>query len=678
MKVTYNWLKDFVDIQIAPDALANRLTMAGLEVTSLEPKEEDFILELEVTSNRPDCLSVAGIAREVAAITGKRLKAVKPFAYSGVRLNGYADLTISILDKKDCPFYTAKVIKAVKLGPAPGWIKKRLELIGCRSVNNIVDIANYVLFEQGEPLHAFDFDKLSARTIIVRRAKYGERITTIDGTEKTLSPEILVIADNLRPLAIAGIMGSQDTEVGPGTKNILLEAAVFNPLIIRRARQRLGLQSDSSYRFERGVDSQVVAPASSRAARLIEEVAGGECVFAKAAGLARPKKKHITLALTTVDKILGVRLPISKSKKILDSLGFKVGAAAKNSLIVRVPAHRADVNLEIDLIEEIARVFGYDNIPVSLPRVSPRLNTVKLSNRVALVKDILVGLGLNEVITYSLIARDTLSGFWQQKDSPEIEILNPLSKEQEILRPTILPGLLSCLAYNLHQKQGYVNIFEVAKAFLGPAVLPKEELVLGVALCGERSFLLEQGLIKDQAGFLHLKGISETIFKRLGIKDYHFTVSDAPGEIAVFLEQEKAGRMLRLARDILDKFNIKNKEVFMLEFSLDKIFSYAKLDKRFAPLAKYPGITRDISLIVKEDVPIRQIKDALVEKGAPLLSNVEIADYYKGKQIPAGYKGVTISCLYRSGERTLKEAEINPLHASICSILSERFRAQVR
>jgi len=698
MRVTYNWLKDFVDIRIPPAVLADKLTMAGLGVTSLEEKDGDTILELEITSNRPDWLSVIGIAREVAAITGKRL-AGRPVSRSS-SLNRQTGkpanrLTITIEDKKDCPLYTAKIIKDVKVGPSPEWLKKRLELVGCRSVNNIVDITNYVLFEYGEPLHAFDLDRVvsqltscpvSRLEINVRRARKGEEITTIDAIKRILDENILVIAcrqtgkpanrQTGKPIAIAGIMGGKDTEVTQATKNILLEAAVFNPIIIRRGRQAIGLQSESAYRFERSVNPGIVEIASWRTVELINELAGGKCILSKSIGAPKPKSRDVILSLPTVNKILGVDIIAIGIKKILNNLDFKAKAKGKNSLSVGVPSHRQDVNLEIDLIEEISRIHGYENILKTLPLVAPQVTLTETRDLVSLVKNILVGLGLNEVITYSLIDKESLRIFGSEQPGEEIEITNPLSEEQEILRPRLIPSLMRCVARNINQKQDYINIFEIAKVFSGN--LPKEELALGVALCGRRSLLLEQGSIKDPVTLLHLKGILEVLFERLGIKNYDFYVTGNACYIDISVNKEKIGAMSKIQKNILDKLDIKNKDVFALELSLDKIFSYATLKKKFMPLPRYPGITRDISFILKEDVVAKDILAAIEEKGRPLLISVAITDYYRGKQIPVGFRGLTVSCFYRSNERTLTEAEINPVHALICDLLQQRFGAKIR
>jgi phenylalanyl-tRNA synthetase beta chain len=677
MKVTYNWLKDFVEIKIPARQLAGKLTMAGLEVTAVEEKGGDFVFEIEVTSNRPDCLSVIGIAREVAAITGKKLKLPKIPGHQVTRSPGHQVVSIKIEDKKDCPLYTAKIIKDVKVGPSPDWLKERLELVGCRSVNSVVDITNYVLFERGEPLHAFDLDKLAADTIIVRRAKQNDKITTIDAEQRALGPDILVIADKEKAVAIAGIMGGIGTEVTVGTKNVLLEAAIFNPIVIRRGRQKLGLQTDSTYRFERGVDFETAESASWQAIQLIQEIAGGRCVLAKGAG--QPivlKKKIVNLEVSFVSKILGIAVGALKIKKILNSLGFSVKAKSKNNFSVTIPAHRQDINLEIDLIEEIARIFGYENIPTSLPAVKPRVTAYTARDLVSVIKNMLVGLGFNEVITYGLMDRDLLKGLAQEKET--VEILNPLSKEQAILRPALIPGLLRCVAYNLNQKQEYINIFEVANTFSLVNNKPKEEMVLGMALCGMRPWLLEQGRVKDEASFLHLKGILETLFNRLGIKDYSFKPESRPSGIEVYAGKEKIGLFLSIKEEILENLDIKNREVFIAEISLEKLFACADLKKKFIPLALYPSISRDISLIVKEDISAADILSIVQEKAGSLLKEIKIIDYYKGRHIPAGFKGLTLSCLYRADDRTLTDAEVNPLHSLALAVLSEKFCAQIR
>jgi len=669
MKVTYSWLNDFVEIKLPPKELADTLTMAGLEVVSLEEKGGDCVFEIEVTSNRPDWLSVLGIAREVAAITHSRLKV--PRAMRQAKFVK-ASLKIEIEDRKDCPLYIAGIVKNIKVGPAPEWLRKRLELVGCRSVNNIVDITNYVLFELGEPLHAFDLDKLAPEKIIVRRGKAGEKILTLDEQEKSLASENLVIADKDKAVAIAGVMGGKETEVTSQTKNILLEAAVFNPVVIRRSRQRIGLQSEASYRFERGIDLEIVQRAALRAVELIKEYgSAGEACFASSS-LTKSKAIRVRLDTAYAGQVLGVNLAPATIKKILTGLGFKPQSKSKGVFMVGIPSFRQDVNAQIDLIEEVARVFGYERIPASLPVVKPDISIKTKRELVAKIKNILTGLGVNEAITYSLTDKDGLNSLGPEFAAKAIEIMNPLSREQEVLRTTLMLGLGRAVAFNLNQKQDYVAIFEIANLFRA-GEKPQEELGLAIALSGTKTFLSSQGLIKDEASLLHLKGILETIFNSLGIASYAFTNQ---GE--VYIEGEKIGVMLCLRPQALKALEVKNRDVLLAEVTLDKLLSFARLNKKFMSLPKYPGIIRDISVILKKDLSTRDILARLKEKGGVLLRQAQVTDYYQGKQIPAGYRGLTLSCLYGSNDRTLTDAEVQPVHNLICQMLTSEFGATLR
>lgn len=679
MKVTYNWLKEFVDIKIPARELADKLTMAGLEVTSLEERGKDYVFEIEITSNRPDWLSVIGIAREVAAITATKLKALYPTSRQArpkLPASNFKLITnIKIQDPIDCPLYTAKIIKDVKVGPSPQWLKERLELIGCRSINNIVDITNYILFECGEPLHAFDLDKLRG-DIVVRRAKPNEKIITIDLNERSLNSDILVIADDSGPVAAAGVMGGKDTEVNAETKSVFLEAALFNPTVIRRSRQKLGLQSESSYRFERGVSYDVVDLASLRAVELIKEIAQGQCVMHHKKGAAVEKQKGVVLKSSGVHQVLGIKISESAIKTILTSLGFQVKRKNSSTLMVSVPLYRPDVNSAIDLIEEIARIFDYAKIPLTLPKVTPELTGSYQKGLVPLIKQILLSLGLSEVVTYSLTDKASLMLF-DQKEEEVIQVMNPLSREQEVLRTTFYPALCRCIATNLNRQEEKIAIFEIANLFIDNGRQPQEELALGLALCGERNMLLKQGMVIDHFDLLHLKGILEALFERLNIQGYYFKHSPTQ-EITAYVNDIQVGSIIKAQREILEAFNIKNKDVFLAQVYLEKIFSLANLNKKFSALPKYPGINRDVSFVIQEDVPVQDILCAVKNIGGQLLSEVKVRDVYKGKQIPKGHKGLTIACSYRMDERTLTEEEVNPLHGAVQNMLLERFKAQLR
>lgn len=676
MKVTYSWLKDFVDLKIAPAQLAEKLTMAGLEVVSLEDAGKDPVFEIEITSNRPDWLSVLGIAREVGAICGLKLKTVS-LKETKIKAKDFLPLKISVSAKKDCPFYSGRVICDVKVGASPEWLKERLESLGCRSVNNIADITNYILFETGHPLHVFDLDALGQKEVSVRRGKPGEKIITISGEEKILGPEILVIAGQDKPAAIAGIMGGRETEVTFKTRNILLEAAIFNPILVRRGKQKLGLQSESAYRFERGVDLETAKTASLAAQELILKLASGKPCAYKSSGALKLPNRVINLDTAYVNKVLGPAIPVLKIRQILSRLGLGVKAKTKNILIVKIPGFRQDLKEPVDLVEEIARIYGYAKIPRTIPAIRPGREISDKSDRASLVNNILSGLGLREVITYSLVDRALLIKSGIDTAKSPIEILNPLSKEQEILRPAILPSLIRCLAYNLDRQQENIKIFEIAAVFFGEADSIREEPCLGIALCGINSFLIKQGLIKDELTLLHLKGILEALFSRLGVRSFDFIRQDEY-KINIVLNSEVAGFMLELNRQALDAFDIKNRQVILAQLSLEKLSGHLNLEKKFSNIPRFPAIARDISFVIKDEVSVKALLSAIEAKGAPLLRQARVMDYYQGRQIPQGFKGLTVSCIYRLDERTLTEEEINPLQEQICSLLKEHFGVTLR
>ncbi|MBU0547698.1 MAG: phenylalanine--tRNA ligase subunit beta [Candidatus Omnitrophica bacterium] len=697
MKVTYNWLKDFVNIKLTPKELAEKLTMAGLEVVSLENSGGDFVFEIEITSNRPDWLSIIGVAREISCLTGSKLKAAKPQEVK-LKTKGLKSVEISVANKRDCPFYSAMIIREVKVAPSPAWLKKRLELLGCRSVNNIVDITNYILFESGQPLHAFDLDKLGQQSINVRRGRPDEKITTIDGQQRILDHEILVITDNNKPVAIAGVMGGKETEVTNKTSNILLESAVFNPILVRRSRQKLGLQSESAYRFERGVDLEVARIAPLSAQELIRALAFGRpCAYKSLGGALKSAKPVIRLEMDYISRVLGIKIPVFKIKQILVGLGFAVNTQVKSALLVKAPSFRQDIKSQIDLVEEIARIYGYEKIPLTLPVVKPRQNIPGNRDIVSNIRAILRGLGLQEAITYSLVDRSLLAKSGINKDVQPVEILNPLSEEQEVLRSTLLPSLIRTLAYNLDQQQEYISIFEIANVFYdkvdsaqhpdlsdGPVrasrasrASAQEELSLGIALCGAKSFLIKQGLIKDEVTILHLKGILESLFNKFGVKAYDFRPKE-DNQINIVVGQQEVGFMLNLSEQILGSFDIKNRQVILAEVNLGKLFSHINLERTFLGIPKYPAITRDISFVIKDEVSVKELLAAIEAKGSLLLSLAKVVDYYQGKQIPDGFRGLTISCIYRASDRTLTEEEVVPLHNSICALLEERFGIKLR
>jgi phenylalanyl-tRNA synthetase beta chain len=698
MKVTLGWLKDYVALKIPAKELADKLTMVGLEVTSLEKRGKDWIFDIEVTTNRPDCLSVVGIAREVAAITKSKIKNQKSKIHIKIpkqKTKNQRPIYIEIKDKKGCSGYLGRVIEDVQVRPSPEWLKKRLEQVGIRPVNNIVDITNYVLIETGQPLHAFDYDKLTASSIIVRRAKRDEKIVTIDGVERKLNPGILVIADADKSIAVAGIMGGRDTQVTNQTKNILLESAYFDAATIRRAAKLLGITTESSYRFERGVTKEGVLVASDRAVSLITELTAGRLVAGQQKRQrAKDKRKEITLRTSRVNQILGTNLSVQEIKRILESLQLKVKGRGLR-VKVAIPSFRRDLSREIDLIEELIRIYGYAKIPISFPYIKPTAHSPqpRVKGIENLVREILISQGANEIITYSLLSQDLVKRTSLFSEKNLISIRNPLSSEQELMRPSLIPGMLNCLSYNLNRQIKDIKIFELGHIYsrytsptrntkflqrnkISNGASPKENLHLAIAITGKR---YDDWLRKlAEASLFDLKGILEVLFERLGISAVEFS----NGVNCAFLSEIKVkgdavGFIGQVARGILEEFDIAG-DIYVAEVLLDRIWPHLNLEKRFKPLPKYPLISRDMAIVIKEEILSSQVASIITDVGGSILSDLKLFDQYYGKQIPQGYKSLAYCLRYQLKNRTLTDQEVTEVHAKICQALMEKLGAKIR
>src|SRR3989337_1814632 len=509
MKISYNWLKEYVNFYLSPQELADKLTNAGLVVADIHSVEDDFCLDVEVTSNRPDCLGVIGIAREVAAMVGASVQ-LPETNYINTNIDVSKLISIAVEEPILCPHYTARIVRHITVKPSPDWMQKRLKCIGLRPVNNIVDITNYVMMETGQPLHAFDLDKLSDQRIIVRRARGGEEIVTINGASRALFHDMLVIADSKRPVAIAGIMGGKDTEVSASTRNIHLECAQFEPRQVRRTSKVTGIASDSSYRFERGVDPEGVELASKRAVKLIKDLAEGEVANRNIdVRLERYETKRITLRIERLNKVLGLEIKRTIASDILKRLQFNVlnevetGFKPVSTFIdVEVPSYRGDVYREIDLIEEIARIYGYNNIPTKTSIIVR--GTVKSKYEIVedSVRQFLIGMGLYEVKTFSIVDTSPLQSVNLWSDRVGIDIANPLRQEESRLRTCLLPSLIRTKIYNMHHGMEQIKIFEIAKVYLAGEKLPEEKTCLSILA---------------DIDYLTLKGIIESLLVSLGI-----------------------------------------------------------------------------------------------------------------------------------------------------------------
>ncbi|MDO8749315.1 MAG: phenylalanine--tRNA ligase subunit beta [Candidatus Omnitrophota bacterium] len=692
MKLTYNWLKDFVDISLKPKELADKLTMAGLEVVSLEEFEGDYVFEIEITSNRPDWLSVIGIAREVSAITGRKLK---PTADSRQPTAGSGSLHIKIENKKACPFYSARLIYEVKVGPSPSGIADRLKAIGLRPVNNIVDITNYVLWATGQPLHAFDLDKIvganlcvrpndggqtrrsapTHRKISVRFAKSGEEIISIDGISRKLSPKILVITDENRPVAIAGIMGGKESQVSEATRNILLESAYFHPLVIRKAARLLGLSSDSSYRFERSVSMGGILDSSDLASSLILKYAGGNPgPLFKAGSDAKTPAKSIIFNIPRANKLLGKDLSAVKIKANLSALGFKTASLKKDTLKITPPAFRQDISTPADILEEVCRVYGYENIPLSLPSIKPSQlpeeNIQLIQERAA---QTLSSLGFNEVITYSLLSQEALKRI-RSDGQTTVFLENPLSQEQEVLRPSLTWGLLNVLARNLELGNTKCAFFEIGNCFSQDS----ECRFLGIVMNKRGSTTLTTG------GLLELKGVLELLLQKIGIKDYKFIPSTDPlftvgYSSALVTGKEEFGFLGQAKKEILTELRIDESEVIIAGLNLDKLKNLACFSRVYQPLPKYPSVSRDISLIVDETISYQALIDAIKSgNGLESLENIKFKDVYRSEALGKTKKSITISLEFRSPEETLTDSQVNSRVESIIQTVSRELGAGIR
>lgn len=626
----------------------------------------DTVLEISITPNRPDCLSVTGIAREVAALTGKELKRPElKFAEGGFDTSSCASVDIS--DADACPRYAGRVIKGVKVGPSPLWMKRRLEAAGMRSINNLVDITNYVMLETGQPLHAFDLNLLAGGRIVVRRAADGEKITTLDGVERLLDKETLVISDGKMPVAIAGVMGGTGSEVSETTSGIFLESAYFKPSLVRKAAKRFGLHTESSHRFERGCDPNGVLEASNRAVKLILELAGGTA-SAKAIDVYPTEigPVNIDMRLGRARSILGTDLNVDVVVDGFKRLQFKVDKVDGEKIKVTPPTFRVDLTREIDLIEEVARLTGYDNIPTTNPKVAAIAGE---KGREGAWKDklrgLLTGIGFHEAVTYSFVSPKTLSPFIATGVEP-IRLLNPISEEQSVMRTTIVPSLLEVIGRNLSHQNGDLRFFEIGRVFPLQGDDSGERVVVAGIMTGSR-YGKTWNLPGDDLDFFDLKGVVENILDAMEAAATFVPDGNVqylhPGKTALInLNGLDAGFMGEVHPEVMAGFDIKGR-AYVFEMELGQIIESVR-SVSFSHIPKFPAVYRDIAIVLDDDVPAERVHRAI--KGAdPLVGDVALFDLYQGKHIPDGKKSMAYSIRYQADDRTLKDEEVNLLHEKV-------------
>ncbi|MBE0429724.1 MAG: phenylalanine--tRNA ligase subunit beta [Thermoleophilia bacterium] len=647
----------------------------------------DEVLELEVTPNRPDCLSVYGVAREVSAVLDAPLM---PEPVEDIEPRGDDDVEeliyIEVADPDLCPRYAARIIAGVNVGPSPAWLKARLVAAGIRPVNNVVDITNYVMWSLGEPMHAFDLAKIAGNRILVRRAMAGEKITTIDGTERALGKHMLVIADNQHPIAIAGIMGSEDSEVSGETTDIMLEAANFSGPGIMASSLELGLRSESSTRFEKGIDPELVPKALAMAARMLVELAGGRLVPGQYdIYTGPPSPVAIHLREERIESILGLPIAGEEAEAILARLGFGV-RREDSAMHVDVPTFRADVTREIDLIEEVARVFGVDAIPSTLPsgmRAKGGLSEHQAAERGIARR--LADSGLSEVISYTFIAPDFADRLMLKDEDPRrrtVPLANPLSVEQSVMRTLMLPSILQTVALNLAQRNQDINIFELGRVYLpvSSEKLPLEKRTVAGCVCGSMrgeswtgggrvaDFFTGKGLVEN--AFAAVNGDFQV--RRAGEPFLH------PGKSAgIMVAGEPAGYVGEVHPRVLEAFGI-DRPVTAFEIDEDALIGSSAGIVQFEDLITFPAAYQDIAVTVGLDTTAEEIISVVREAGAPLLRSARVFDVYKGEQVGEGKKSVALGLEFRSPERTLTDEDVDAARQKIILLLAERLNATLR
>jgi len=671
---------DHTGIMILPDDLTPGQSLS--DAMDLE----DWILDVTLTPNRVDCASILGIAREIGTLT--KIKITIPEIQTEESDNPIEHLAdVTILDSQGCPRYTAGLVEHVRIGPSPFWMRYRLHVSGIRSINNVVDITNYVLMELGQPLHAFDHHRLADRRIVVKRAEQGQIFTTLDDQTWYLDDQTLMICDGKEPVALAGIMGGLNSEITENTTNILIESAYFDPIMISRSSKRLSLSTEASYRFERGIDIEGTGFALKRSLMLIARLAGGHIARGIIDCYPKPwSPPKITLRVDRANKILGTNIDIKEMADHLSSLSMAVKVVDQNRIEVCPPSFRVDMTREADLVEEVARLVGYNNIPVTLPAIRPTEENIPefvLRDR---IKTMLVGIGFTEIITYSFISPQSADvlGAGEKSDLRSfVKLLNPLSEDQSVMRTSLIPGLLSTVRLNSLRGQDDMRVFEWGKVYIkGDGELPQEKQVLAALITGMVS-TQEWYQEPREADFFDIKGAAENILEELGIEKVEYKRNNPkegfdPHEYArIFYSGSEIGAIGKVSKDVLKGYGVE-KKAFILELCIDTLLPLVVWVKKFTPLTKFPSVRRDISIIVDRSIQSAMLVDIVKEKGTDLVESVDIFDLYQGKQIAPQKKALAVRISYRSNKRTLRDDEVNTIHEGIIEEIRRQTGGRLR
>lgn len=662
-------------------------TPVGLPIAEFLGKD-DVTLELGITPNRGDCLSIVGVAREVAAICDTRLRYPQlAVAEAGPDIRSLSSVIID--DPVGCPRYAARLVQGVKITTSPDWLRERVEAVGIRSINNIVDVTNFIMMELGQPLHAFDFDRLREHRIVVRRARRGERFSTLDGVERELFDDTLMICDGGGPVAIAGIMGGLDSEITEGTGRVLIEAAYFQPQSIRRSCKKLGLRTESSFRFERGVDPEGLIRSLDRAAQLMMEVGGGDIAGGRLDVYPDPVNRPVLqLRVERTNRFLGTRLTAGEMANVLRRIEMQVAELDSDRLEVVPPPFRPDVTREVDLAEEVVRLVGYDKVPVTAPVATTEAASFDPHLRARReLKYSLQGAGFMEVLTYSFISDDLIEKLRLSEGDrgpAPVRLLNPLSEEQAVMRTSLLPGLLQTARFNFDRGNDDLRIFELSKVFLSRpgAILPEERHHLVGLMAGARRPGLLYG---DHAvvDFSDIKGVTELILNFFYLVDCSFS----PEQLPSYFDQSMAaaivgngcrlGTLGRVAPEVEEAFDLK-KPAYIFEFDFDDLFAARSARPLFRPLPKFPSVVRDMAIVVDEDVTVQEPLDYILSRREPLLEQVEVFDIFKSRQLGEDKRSIGYRLVYRSDSRNLTDEEVNDVHSQLAKRVLDKFDATLR
>lgn len=633
----------------------------------------DALIEFEITSNRPDCRSIIGIAREAAVTLGTDLK------YPKINVNGSeGEINFDVdIQTNLCNRYCGRIIKDIKVKPSPYWMQRRLIEAGMRPVNNIVDITNYVMLELGQPLHAFDLDDIKTNKMVVKMAQEGEKFTTLDGIERTLTSDMIVVGNGEKTLDLAGIMGGENSEIKNTTTSIFLEGASFAKESVRLSSKKLGLRTEASSRFEKGIDINLVEEAINRAAQLIEELECGTVL--KEMIDVYPKKQEIqkiTVNPQRINKLLGVNVPMEQFINILESLEFKCNLISSDKLELEVPSFRLDIVEDADILEEVARIYGYDNIPTAQLEGNATAGVKNPKQRFTeTLKNTAIASGLNEILTYSFVSPRGVDKINLPQDDEKrefVKLLNPLGEETSVMRTTLIPNMLEVLATNVSHKVKKAYAFECGHVFKPQeSGLPIETNHLSIGMYG------------SEVDFFVLKGVIENIFNSVGLKDYEVEPETTnttfhPGRCAKVLYNNIClGVFGELHPNVIENYNL-GQRVYICEINTDLVFENSDLSKTYTPLPKYPSTSRDIALIVKDEIFVKQIEDIIKANSCGIVESYNLFDVYKGSQIEKGYKSIAYSITYRSLEKTLTDEDVAKVHDKILSELSEKLNANLR